>query len=298
MEIGWLGIGNMGMPMAERLVTRDVDLVAFDIRAEAMETLANLGASSAQSAQDLADRTDVLFFCLPSIEATRAAVLGPDGAVHGKRAKILVNTGTVGTALIDEINEAATEHGKMLVDCPVSGGADGARAGRLSVMVSGPPEGVAAIRPYIELLGPTITVAGDKPGAAQMLKLVNNLIFLSAYVSTLEAFVLGAKSGLDPQVMLNAINAGSLAPNGTTKSWLPEFVLRNLPVGATLEMMLKDMGAALDEAHRFGVSAPVCEATGAVAKSAVTAGMAKRDVTELIRMIEDTAGFQVPRTPG
>ncbi|MGE0232162.1 MAG: NAD(P)-dependent oxidoreductase [Flavobacteriaceae bacterium] len=297
MEIGWLGIGNMGMPMAERLVAGNVNLMTFDIRAEAMETLAKLGASTARSARDLADCTDILFFCLPSLEATRAAILGPDGAMHGKRAKILVNTGTVGTALIDEINEAATARGKMLVDCPVSGGAEGARAGRLSVMVSGAPEGVAAIRPYIEQLGSAVTVAGEKPGAAQMLKLVNNLIFLSAYVSTLEAFVLGAKSGLDPQVMLNAINAGSLAPNGTTKSWLPDFVLRDLPVGATLEMMVKDMGAALDEAHRFGVPAPVCEATGTVAKTAVTAGMAKRDVTELIRMIEDAAGFQVPRTP-
>ena len=295
MKVGWLGIGNMGLPMVEKLIDGGHQVTVFDLRSNAMEALHPRKFESATHPRNLGDICEIVFFSLPSLEATRTAVLGPDGLLTGCNLKLLVNTCTIGTALVTEIEEAARARRVELVDCPISGGPEAARKAALSVMVSGTPEAVERVRPLISLFGPTITVAGDRAGAAQMLKLVNNLIILTAYAGTLEAFVLGAKAGLDPDVMLNAINAGTLAPNGTTKSWLPNYILKGVPVGAKLEMMVKDMDAALEEGRRFGVPMWVCETTGCLARQATFMGLGEKDVTAFVNMIEAGALFELPR---
>jgi 2-hydroxy-3-oxopropionate reductase len=166
--------------------------------------------------------------------------------------KVLLNTCTVGVPFLREIEAALAPNSVTIVDCPISGGPAGARAGTLSVMVSGDPAAVEKVRPLISLWGQALTIAGDKPGAAQVLKLTNNILFAVSLAATSEAFVMGAKGGLDPEVMLSAINVGS-GQNGATQTVIPNSVLdRSFGYGAALHILMKDIELAIAQGEEFG----------------------------------------------
>lgn len=148
-----------------------------------------------------------------------------------------------------EIEQAMAAQGVTVVDCPISGGPPAARAGTLSVMVAGDPTAVERVRPMISLWGRTLTVAGNKPGAAQVLKLTNNILSAVALAATAEAFVMGAKGGLDPEVMLAAINAGS-GQNSATQAKFPMAVLtRSFDFGAEMHIRMKVVTSRASAPH-------------------------------------------------
>ena len=222
-------------------------------------------------------------------------MLGANGAIHGKALKLLVNTCTVGVPLVEELEQALAAKGIRLVDCPISGGPPGARAGTLSVMVSGAPDLIEQIRPLISTWGP-VTVAGSKPGLAQVLKLTNNILSAVALAATCEAYVMGAKGGLDPEVMTEAINRGS-GRNSATLAKFPESVLdRSFNYGAPMHILAKDVILAIEQAERLGIPMWVCQAAAMMFKHAMFAGMANKDITELITVVERGAGFVMPKT--
>jgi 2-hydroxy-3-oxopropionate reductase len=198
----------MGQPMAHKLLDAGHGLTVYDINEAAMRPLLDRQARRAASPKDLADRCEIAFVSLPTLAAFREVAFGAEGLAKGRMMKLLVNTCTIGVPFVKEIEQTMAAQGVTVVDCPISGGPPGARAGSLSVMVSGEPAAVERIRPMISLWGRTLTVAGDRPGAAQVLKLTNNILSAVALAATAEAFVMGAKGGLDPEVMLAAINAG------------------------------------------------------------------------------------------
>lgn len=298
MKVGWVGVGNMGRPMIERLIDAGHALVLYDATDIAYAPLGERRFERASSPREVGGRCEIVFFCLPSLAAVRDAVLGDDGILAGDSVELIGNCSTTGTQVVDEIVAAAIRTRKRVVDCPISGGPEAARKAALSVMVSGAGADIERMRPLFETFAAKITVAGERPGAAQVLKLVNNLIILTAYAGTLEAIVLGAKAGLDVDTMLAAINAGMLAPNGTTRSWLPDYILKDREFGGKLGTMVKDMEAALAEADRFGVPMPVSRLTGELAKQAVAEGRGERDIIAFIDLIEEGAGFRLPRKPG
>jgi len=267
----------------------------FDARPEAMATVIDRGAVAATSARDVADRTDVVFLSLPTKESFRTASTGPQGCIHGNRAKIIANTSTMGMPCVTQVAEALEQRGMRMVDCPISGGIIGATQGTLSVMVSGRPEAIDAIRPLLMRFG-TITVAGDAPGAAQVLKLTNNILSIVALVATSEAFVMGAKAGLDPEVMISAINVGT-GRNSATVSKFPVSVLdRSFRFGSTIEILMKDADLAIEQGEALGVPMWVCQAARLVYKHAVFKGAARDDVTTIVQHIERAAGFELPKT--
>ncbi len=294
MQAGYLGVGNMGQPMAGKLLDGGHGLVVYDISEMAMEPLLLRQARRAASPRDLADQCEIVVVSLPTLAAFRSAVLGPDGLAAGSAIKLLLNTCTVGVPFLREIEAALAPNGITIVDCPISGGPAGARAGTLSVMVSGDPAAVAQVRPLISLWGPTLTIAGDKPGAAQVLKLTNNILFAVSLAATSEAFVMGAKGGLDPGVMVNAINAGS-GRNGATLTVMPNAVLdRSFDYGAAMHILMKDIDLAISQGEELGVPMWVCQAARLVFKHAMFAGAANDDLSTLIRHVEHGAGFELP----
>jgi len=296
MEAGFLGVGNMGLPMAGKLLDGGHGLTVFDIRDAAMQPLLDRQARRASSPRDLADRCEVVFVSLPTLAAFRAVAFGDDGLIHGSALKLLVNTCTVGVPFVREVEQAMAAKGIAVVDCPISGGPPGARAGTLSVMVSGDPAAVERVKPLISLWGRTLTVAGDKPGAAQVLKLTNNILSAVALAATSEAFVMGAKGGLDPEVMLAAINAGS-GRNSATESKFPLAVLtRSFDFGAEMHILMKDIDLAIAQGEDLGVPMWVCEAARLVFKHAMHKGAAKEDLTSIVKYIEQDAGFTMPKT--
>ena len=296
MEAGYLGVGNMGQPMAAKLLDAGHRLTIFDISDAAMRPLLERQARRAGSPQELGDRSEIVFVSLPTLAVFRAAVLGPNGLIHGGALKVLVNTCTVGVPFVKEVEEAMAARGVTVVDCPISGGPAGARGGTLSVMVSGDPAAIERVRPLISLWGSTLTVAGDKPGAAQVLKLTNNILFAVSLAATSEAFVMGAKGGLDPEVMVNAINAGS-GRNGATQTVIPTVVLdRSFDYGAALHILMKDIDLAIAQGEELGVPMWVCETARLVYKHAIFRGSADDDISTLVRHVERSAGFEIPKT--
>jgi 3-hydroxyisobutyrate dehydrogenase-like beta-hydroxyacid dehydrogenase len=296
MEAGFLGVGNMGLPMAGKLLDGGYDLMVYDIREAAIQPLLERQARRAASPKDLADRCEIVFVSLPTLAAFRAVAFGEDGLAHGKAMKVLVNTCTVGVPFVREIEQAMAAQGVTVVDCPISGGPPGARAGTLSVMVAGDPTVVERVRPMISLWGRTLTVAGNKPGAAQVLKLTNNILSAVALAATAEAFVMGAKGGLDPEVMLAAINAGS-GQNSATQAKFPMAVLtRSFDFGAEMHILMKDIDLAIAQGEALGVPMWVCQAARLVFKHAMHKGAAHEDLTAIVKYVERDAGFEMPKT--
>jgi 3-hydroxyisobutyrate dehydrogenase-like beta-hydroxyacid dehydrogenase len=296
MQAGFLGVGNMGQPMAGKLLDAGHSLTIYDINESAMRPLLERQVRRAASPKDLADQCEIVFVSLPTLAAFRAVAFGADGLAQGTAMKLLVNTCTVGVPFVKEVEQAMAAQGVTLVDCPISGGPPGARAGTLSVMVSGDPAAVERIRPMISLWGRTLTVAGDAPGAAQVLKLTNNILSAVALAATAEAFVMGAKGGLNPEVMLSAINAGS-GRNSATESKFPASVLtRSFDYGAEMHILMKDIDLAIAQGEDLGVPMWVCQAARLVFKHAMHKGAAKDDLTTIVQHIERDAGFEMPRT--
>jgi 3-hydroxyisobutyrate dehydrogenase-like beta-hydroxyacid dehydrogenase len=296
MDAGFLGVGNMGLPMAGKLLDGGHQLTVHDISDAAMQPLLDRQARKAASPKELADQCEIVFVSLPTLAAFRSVAFGQYGLIHGSTIKLLVNTCTIGVPFVKEIEQAMAAKGVTVVDCPISGGPPGARAGTLSVMVSGDPSAVEKIRPMISLWGRTLTVAGDKPGAAQVLKLTNNILSAVALAATAEAFVMGAKGGLDPEVMLAAINAGS-GRNSATEAKFPASVLtRSFDYGAEMHILMKDIDLAVAQGEELGVPMLVCQAARLVFKHAMHKGAAHEDLTAIVKYVERDAGFEMPKT--
>ncbi|MBS0242501.1 MAG: NAD(P)-dependent oxidoreductase [Proteobacteria bacterium] len=295
MATGFIGIGNMGLPMAGQLLDGGEELVVHDKREDALKPLLDRQARPAKSPREVADRCPITIVSLPTLPALREVVLGKDGIVEGKATKLVVNTCTVGVPLVEELAAGLAAKGIDLVDCPISGGPPGARAGTLSVMISGAPELVEKVRPLVSKWGP-VTVAGPRPGLAQVLKLTNNILSAVSLAATCEAYVMGAKGGLDPEVMTEAINRGS-GRNSATQSKFPESVLnRKFDYGAPMHILTKDVDLAIEQGERLGIPMWVCQAARLMYKHAMFSGMANKDITELVKIVESGAGFVMQKT--
>jgi 2-hydroxy-3-oxopropionate reductase len=295
--VGFVGLGNMGLPMAQRLIDAGHTLAVCDIRPSVLVPLVQQGARVMATPSEVADSCSVVVMCLLTSESIADAMLGPDGVAQGAAVKIVVNLSTIGKQEVERLALAFEKRGIGLVDCPVSGGPPGARAGTLSVMVSGSPEQVHAVRGIVDSWGVT-TLVGDRPGMAQVLKLTNNILSAVALAATAEAFVMGGKAGVDLDLMTSAINAGS-GRNSMTLDKIPGSVLdRSFAYGGPISTLMKDIELAIEQGQSLGVPMRVCEMAREVFRDAVRAGMSDKDVTEIVRFIEQGAGFELPRGSG
>src|ERR1700751_5679566 len=177
MDIGFIGLGKMGFPMARRLIEAKHKLVVFDQRKEVIDKLAALGAEAASSPKDVADRRGTWKASLPSLQASLEVATGKDGVIEGKLIKRFVDLSTVGSQMAVRIHDLLAKKNIVQIDSPVSGGVSGAEKGTLAVMVSGPKADYETIKAALEAIGKPFFI-GTKPGSGQTMKLANN--FLSA----------------------------------------------------------------------------------------------------------------------
>ena len=203
-RIGFIGLGVMGGPMSERLIRAGHALVVHDIEPNAVRRLTALGATAGRSARDVADRASTVFVSLPTPQVVREVALGEQGVTRGRKVRVFVDLSTTGTVIEKEVAIGCAKRGIAPIDAPISGGETGAKAGTLAVMVAGDRATIDRLRPLFAVFG-TVFVAGTRPGQAQMLKLLNNLLSLSALAMSCEAMVAGVKAGLDPDLMIAAI---------------------------------------------------------------------------------------------
>jgi len=295
MKAGFIGVGNMGLPMAGKILDAGHELVVYDINEDAMRPLLERQARRAGSPKEVADTCETVFVSLPTLKVLRQVVLEPGGLIDGKAIKVLVNTCTVGVPLVKEMEAVLKARGIGLVDCPISGGPAGARAGTLCVMAAGSPELIDRVRPLVAKWGEKFVVTGDAPGSAQVLKLTNNIMFAVGLVMTNEALVMAAKGGVRPDVAVDAINSGT-GRNATTTLLYPSSVLdRSFEFGAPLHILMKDVDLALELGEELGVPMWVCQAARLVYKHAMFEGRANTDISRMVEVVEQGAGYQLPK---
>jgi 3-hydroxyisobutyrate dehydrogenase-like beta-hydroxyacid dehydrogenase len=297
MKFGWIGVGNMGLPMAERLLDAGHQLVVYDIDASALAPLTTRQAIAAESPKAVADAVEIVIVSLPHNDASRAVITGTEGVMFGQQVRLVVNTCTTGSPFAREMTTALGAHDIQTLESPISGGPPGASAGTLSIMVSGPQSAFDEMRPALEALGKTVTYCGDKPGLAQVAKLANNILSATALVASLEALAMGVKAGLDVEVMLAAINGGS-GRNSATLDKIPRDVITgSFAYGAPMHILMKDIDLALAEGEALGVPQMVCQQVRQMYKLAMHKGWRDRDITELALLIEDWSGCEIRATP-
>jgi 3-hydroxyisobutyrate dehydrogenase-like beta-hydroxyacid dehydrogenase len=296
MEIGFIGLGNMGFPMARRILQGNHHVTAFDTRSEALERLVALGAQAASSSKEVADHAETVMASLPSQQTSLAVATGAGGVIEGSRVKRYVDLSTVGSRTAVQIHDLLATRNIVAIDSPVSGGVSGAENGTLAVMVSGPRMEFEILKPTLETIGRPFYI-GEKPGSAQTMKLANNILAATALVATSEVVVMGVRSGLDPNVMIEVLNAGSGATSASRDKFPRAILPRSFDYGFATGLMVKDVRLYLDEAKALGVPIEVTEAVGRLWEAAMRDQGPDSDFTTAIKPIEQAAGVVVGQSP-
>jgi 3-hydroxyisobutyrate dehydrogenase-like beta-hydroxyacid dehydrogenase len=291
-SIGFVGVGRMGGPMVRRLLEAGFDLTIYDTSEAAVAPLVALGAKRAASPAQVASAAEIVLASLPTPPIVQTVALGPNGIGEGTKIKIFVDVSTTGSTVAARVAEALAAKGIVAVDSPVSGGIAGAEKGTLAVMVSGPQETYDKVKPVLEVIGKLFFV-GTRPGQGQTMKLLNNLLSGTAMAISSEAVVMGVKAGLDPQQIMDVINAGS-GRNSATQDKIPRCVIpRTFDFGFALSLLNKDIRLCLEEAEALGVPMIVGTAVRQLLAVTIATEGPNADLTETVKTVERWAGVTV-----
>ena len=292
MEIGFIGLGNMGQPMARRLIEAGHKLVVYDTRNDAVAPLVALGAQLASSPTDVADRVETVMASLPSLQISEKVATGAGGVIHGRRIKRFVDLSTTGSSVAAKIAAELAKKGIVQIDSPVSGGVGGATKGTLAVMVSGPKAEIELVKDVLAVFG-KVFIIGEKPGMAQTMKLANNFLSATAMAATSEAVAMGVKAGLDPAVMINVINAGSGRTTASDGKFPQAILPRTFNYGFATGLMLKDVRLCVEEAKGLDVPNSVMSAVLDQWETTNTEYGGDSDFTAVVKMVEKRAGVTI-----
>ena len=254
LKVGLIGAGNMGRPMALRMLERGLDLTVYDRNAHKRAGLQAEGAGVATTPRELADVCHVIVVSMPSQQASVQVALGSDGLVHGTACRVCIETSTLGSATIQEIADGLRPRGIGLIDGPVSGGPYGARDGTLTAIISGADSDVEQARPVLDAIAANVFYLGPKPGLSQVAKIINNHISAAGRLATFEGLAMGVKAGIDLKTLNDLLNV-STARNHTTSHKVPAAILtETYKLNNALTVCLKDAALLLEEAARCGAA--------------------------------------------
>ena len=254
-RIGWIGTGVMGTSMCGHLMNAGFAVTVYSRTKQKADALIAKGAMWAASPKEVAQNSDVIFSIVGFPSDVRAVMLGDDGALAGSKAgNVLVDMTTSQPSLAVEIYAAAQSKGMHSVDAPVSGGDIGARNAALSIMIGGDAEVVVALQPLWDAMGKTIVHQGGA-GAGQHTKMVNQILIATGMIGVCEALLYGYKSGLDLTTILKSVGSGA-AGSWSLTNLGPRVIANNFDPGFFVEHFIKDMGIALEESRRMGLSMP------------------------------------------
>ena len=289
--IGFIGLGNMGLPMAENLVKSGNAVIGFDLNEGAVERLAAGGGRRAHAMPETCSNTEVIITMLPAGEQVRDVYLGTQGVLAAAPAQVLlIDCSTIDVDTARQVASAAEAKGLAMIDAPVSGGVAGAQAASLTFMVGGPRDAFDRARPLLEQMGKTIVHAGGA-GNGQAAKICNNLILGASMIAVCEAFLLAEKLGLDAQKLFE-ISSKSSGQCWSLTSYCPvpgpvptSPANRDYKAGFTAAMMLKDLNLAQTAARSTRASTPIGAGAAAVYERFVEAGGSSVDFSGIIRYL-------------
>ncbi|MCY3569355.1 MAG: NAD(P)-dependent oxidoreductase [Chloroflexi bacterium] len=293
-RIGFIGTGNIGNPMARKLIEAGNQLVVYDIRPETMENLLELGAEPARSCEEVAASCSVLFTSLPGPVEVEDAIDGVEGILQGGLiGTIHVDLSSNSITMVRRLAELEEAHGITYIDAPVTGGVPGAEAGTLTVLGSGDANAFERVRPLLEQIGSNIFHLGEA-GAGCLFKLLNNVIILCGSQIVQEALVLGTKAGLDPEDLVEKLRLGTARPYMGLAPYLLGKRFDN--PSFTLRLAEKDVSLALEAARVNQVPMPVANAAHQTFLRALSAGLGEQSFLATLQALEAAAGHEVPVT--
>lgn len=279
--VGFVGLGNMGQPMATNVARAGFELVCFDA-AGTQERLPD-GASAAASLTDVFASADTVLLSVPDGAATRA-IVEEIVAAADRRVTTVVDLSTVGPQVAGEVAERLAELGVTYTDGPVSGGVAGARAATISMMFAGPAEVLEANRPVLEAISGNVFHVGTRAGQGQAMKLLNNYLSATALAATSEAIAFGVAEGLDMNVILEVLNVSTGRNSASADKFPNRIVTGSYDAGFHTRLMAKDVRLFLDSVARTGTAAAVAESVSDVWQRA-DAAMPGSDFTRIWQFV-------------
>ncbi len=289
-NIGFIGMGTMGAPMAGRLIEAGHDLTIHNRTRAREEALAERGAARASSPKEAAAGTDLVITMVSDTPDVEAVILGPDGAIHGmKEGAVLVDMSTISPTATREIARALEAKGVDMLDAPVSGGSEGASNGTLSIMVGGKAGVLESLRPVLGVLGNTITHVGPI-GSGQVTKAINQVIIAGTYAAVAEGVALGLAAGLDIDAAHQAVSGGA-AGSWVLTNRAANMIADHYPLGFRTRLHRKDLGIALETARELGVALPVAAFVEQIETGLMKRGHGEEDVSNIARFFREQAGL-------
>ncbi len=294
-NVGLIGVGNMGMGMARNILKAGHELTAYDVRTAPLETLSQEGARAAASPKEVGLCADAVFLMVLNVEQVKAALLTENGLLAGlKPGSTVICTATIGRSQVMEVGELVTRNGMRIVDAPVSGGAPGAAAGTLTMMVAAEKETFAATKPVLEAVGKNIYHVGEEVGMGQTVKSALAVLIGTTYAGIFEALTLAVKAGVAPETLRDVVST-SVVGNFLFRDTTENILARNFKGQSNIGTMHKDLGLAKSMANDCGV--PLFAASAAF--ELFQAGKAvnpDEDNWTIIKILESIAGVEVKRT--
>ena len=291
-QIAFIGLGNMGGPMAQNLLKAGYQVTVFDLSPTAIQTLANAGATVATSAQDAVRNANIVISMLPASRHVEALYLGENGLLaHIPKGTLVIDCSTIAAQTAINVAKVATSLGLTMLDAPVSGGTGGAIAGTLTFIVGGEATDLERARPILTAMGKNIFHAGGH-GAGQTAKICNNMLLGIQMIGTAGALALGVANGLDPHV-LSDIMVKSSGRNWSLELYNPyPGVMENVPAsrgysgGFGVDLMLKDLGLATETALNAQASIPLGEMARNLYALHSKAGAGGLDFSSILQILQ------------
>ncbi len=293
-KIGFVGLGVMGIGMANNLLKAGYELVVYDINPARVELLSDPSkATVVAKNSEIFEQTDTVILMLPNSPHVESAVFGEGGLLESKIPEnaFIIDMSSISPVVTEKIAEKLSAKGVKFLDAPVSGGQSGAAEGTLTIMVGGSDELFEDAAPIFQVLGKKIIHCG-KNGAGQVVKVVNQLMSAVNLISMSEGFILGTKAGVDPKIMMDVISGGS-GRCWAVENRMPEILKGNFQPGFTIDLHKKDLGLAMEMATSMNLPLTVTAMVNDIFKTAQIEGKGKLDNGGIITVYEDLLGVKV-----
>jgi 3-hydroxyisobutyrate dehydrogenase len=296
-KIGFIGLGTMGNPMSKNILNAGYELFVYDVNSSAVEKLVNAcTAKPCSSPKEVGEKSEVVITMLPNSKIVEEVILGENGVSEGLTAgSIVIDMSSSQPSSTKKIAETLKQMDISMLDAPVSGGPPGAASGKLSIMVGGEKDIYQACLPLLKVMGDKIFHVGNS-GAGHIVKAVNNLLFGATLAAACEAMILGVKSGIDPEKLVEVISVSSGRCYALNTKF-PNIVFpRHFKPGFTTDLLYKDLDIALTLAKELKVPAPVSNVAQQLYLTGQQKGYGSLDNTSVIRILEDIVGIEVKPT--
>lgn len=292
-KIGFIGLGNMGMPMSKNLVKSGYELTVFDMNSKVVDELVAVGVAKGANPKDVANKSDIVILSLPNSKIIESVVCGENGAAEGlTTGNILIDMSSAEPSSTRKIAGILKSKGVDMLDAAISGGPAGAAEKKMSIMVGGQKDVFEKYHSVLDDLGNNVFLVGEI-GAGHTLKSVNNLLYGAIFVATCEAIVLGTKAGLDPKIMIDVISKSAGRNFAVDVKFKSNVLNRDFNPGFSLDLLHKDMAIALKLAQELKYPISLCSYAQDVLTEGQIKGMGVMDHTAVVKKYEQLAGVEV-----